>query len=294
LNKKRLVIFDILRIIAIFLIFLSHLTFFYNFNTFFFHQLAGTWIGNVFFLSLGNIGVLLFIFISGAVLELNKKQVISLIDYVRFIYYRAIRIYPAYWISLIFAAAFYYYLGRELGNLFWQVSGFNAFINQWGGVLNPVGWFIGLLMSLYLLFPFISRAMDKKPELSLTILCLVSFITTYYINVVCSPTIFGPYTINIARWFPLCSLFYFGIGIFLVRKGCYPKWQEKTIIISWLGKLSFYLFLFQLPVINIAVYFRNPAFLVLVFPISALVMEIDEKIQFKLREVHPFSFTSHD
>lgn len=294
LTKNRLIIFDLLRIVGISLIFFSHLQYFFNFNNFLFGKAAGTWIGNIFFLSLGNLGVTLFIVISGAVLELNKKPVNNVFDYIKFIYIRIIRIYPAYWMSLIFVALLFLFSGHDLGNLFWQFSGFSAFVNQWGGVLNPVGWFIGLLISLYVLFPLISKAMEKNPKLVVFILFLLSFSLTYLINITGNSMIFASYSINTARWFPLCNLFYFGIGIFLVRIGCYPRWQDKTGLMSWLGKLSFYVFLFQLPVINIAIYMKNPVFLGLIVPISIVVMKIDEKIQFKLREVHPFSFTSHN
>lgn len=290
--KKRLLIFDLLRIFAISLILFSHLQFFFNFNYFLFGNAAGTWIGNVFFLSLGNIGVILFIIVSGAVLELNKKPMNHIVDYGNFMYSRLIRVYPAYWISLIFVATLFLFSRKDLGNLFWQFSGFSAFINEWGGVLNPVGWFIGLLISLYIFFPFISKVIEKDPKLAISILFLISFSLTYFINITCNSAIFGPNSINIARWFPFCNLFYFGIGIFLVRIGCYPKWQDKTGVIPWLGKLSFYVFLFQLPVINIAIYMKNPVFLILIVPVSVIAMKIDECIQIKLRALDPFSFIS--
>jgi peptidoglycan/LPS O-acetylase OafA/YrhL len=285
LTKIRLSVFDLLRIIAISLIFLSHLQYFFNFNIFLFGQAAGTWIFHVFFLSLGNIGVILFIFISGAVLELNKKPINTVTDYLKYMYFRLIRIYPAYWMSLISVAIFYLILGLDLGNLFWQFSGFSAFVNQWGGVLNPVGWFIGLLISLYLLFPFLSEAIEKKPELVILLLFLISFALTYLINATCNSAVFGPYSIYIARWFPFCYLFYFGIGIFIAQKGYYPGWHDKTGIITWLGKLSFYVFLFQLPVIYLAMYMKNPVFLLLIAPVSIIVMKIDDKIQILLKKL---------
>lgn len=294
LTKDRLLIFDLLRIVAISFIFFSHLSYFFNFNNFLFGKAAGTWIGNVFLLSLGNIGVTLFIVISGAVLELNKKPMKNVIDYLKFIYRRIIRIYPAYWISLFFVAILFLYTGGDLGNLFWQFSGFSAFVGQWGGVLNPVGWFIGLLLSLYVLFPVISKAMEKNQNLVIFILFLISFSLTYLINTTGISAIFTSDSINTARWFPFCNLFYFGIGIFLVRIGCYPKWQEKTGVVSWLGKLSFYVFLFHLPVITIAIYMKNPVFLILIAPVSVIAMKIDECIQTKLRSLDLFSFISHN
>lgn len=288
LIKIRLSFFDLIRILAISLIFLSHLQFFFNFNDYLFGQAAGTWISNVFFLSLGNIGVILFIAVSGAVLELNKKSINNLTDYLKYMYYRLIRIYPAYWMSLISVAILYVLLGLNLGNLFWQFSGFSAFVNQWGGVLNPVGWFIGLLVSLYLVFPFLSKTMEKNPEPIIFLLFIISLTLTYFINTTPNSANFGPYSTYVARWFPFCYLFYLGIGIFIAQKGYYPKWQDKTGIVTYLGKLSFYIFLFHLPVIYFAMYMKNPVFLILVAPVSIIVMKIDDKIQFFLKK---FSFS---
>jgi peptidoglycan/LPS O-acetylase OafA/YrhL len=70
-----LIIFDVLRIVAISLIVFEHINSVCNQQ--FFQNLVGwdVWIYKIFALSIGNIAVLLFIFISGAVLELNKSKI---------------------------------------------------------------------------------------------------------------------------------------------------------------------------------------------------------------------------
>lgn len=282
--KNRLIIFDLLRIAAISLVLASHLSGVVNFNGIVFGQAANQWIGNVFYANLGNCGVILFIGISGAVLELNKKPVHTAADYGTYLYQRLVRLYPAYWISLLFGLLLLLYADTHaFGDLFWQFSGFNAFVNQWGGVLNGVGWYIGLIVSLYLLFPFLSRAMEKKPWLALMSLFIIQVIVTFWLN---SP---GEYlaeevkTGRISRWFPLCSVFYFGAGIFLVRKGFYPKREDTLGMVSCLGMLSFYVFLFHYPILRIAGNYGIPVYLAMAVAVSMVAMTVDGKIQTKLR-----------
>jgi len=294
LTKNRLIIFDLLRLVAISLILASHLSNvgIVNYNGIIFGLAFGTWIGNVFFASLGNIGVILFIFISGAVLELNKKPINTVIDYGKYMFWRLVRLYPAYWLSLLFAIMLLLYANdHTFGNLFWQFSGFSAFVGQWGGFLNPVGWYIGLLVSLYLLFPFISKAMERKPWLILIAVLIIQVIMTYWINIT-AVNLPIPNTSIVARWFPLCNLFYFGIGIFLVKTGYYLKWEDKTNVISWLGKLTFYVFLFHIPIFPIAVNSGIPIYLAMLVAISMIAMIVDEKIQTKIRTLNLSSLIS--
>jgi peptidoglycan/LPS O-acetylase OafA/YrhL len=205
------------------------------------------------------------------------------------VFWRLARLYPAYWLSLLFAILLFLYADNHLlGDLFWQFSGFSAFAGQWGGLLNPVGWYIGLLVSLYLLFPFISKAMERKPWITLIILFIIQMVMTYWIN----STVVNlslPNTNLVARWFPLCNLFFFGIGIFLVRKGYYLKWEDKTGVISWLGKLTFYVFLFHIPILPIAVNSGIPVYFVMLGAVSMIAMMADEKIQSWLRTLPLFA-----
>jgi len=249
---------------------------------FLFNQTWDSWIGHVFFWDLGSIGIIVFICISGAVLELNKKFITTITDYATYMARRVLRIYPAYWMSLLFVIAIFLYSHKSnFGNIFWQFSGFSAFTLHWGGELNPAGWCIGLFVVLYLLFPFISKLMEERPGLVLAVLFVLSMLTTWWINTILENNP-SDIALSMARWFPLCSLFYFGMGIYIVRKGYYPEWEDTTGIISWLGELSFYVFLFQSPVRT--VYMQNGIFLYLAVLglVSFTAMMIDKKIQVKL------------
>lgn len=291
--RNRLIIFDLLRIAAISLVLASHLSGVVNFNGIIFGQAADTWIGNVFYANLGSSGVILFICISGAVLELNKKPMNTVVDYGKYMYQRLVRVYPAYWISLLFGMMLLLYVNsHNFGDLFWQFSGFNAFVNQWGGTLNGVGWYIGLIVSLYLLFPLISKAMERNPWLVLISLLIIQVIVTFWMNSSGEYLSIPLKTGRISRWFPLCSLFYFGVGIFLVRKGYYPNREDKTGIVSYLGVLSFYLFLFHYPILNIAKNSGIPVYMAMAVAISIFAMIVDEKIQTRLKTLNLSSLSS--
>jgi len=273
--KGRIAVFDLMRILAISMVLISHMNIDYSFKYLF----NNSWAGNLFYLNLGNIGVLIFLCVSGAAMELNKKPMGTVTSYLKFMYRRIFRLYPAYWMSLLFAILLKLYTNQHtMGNLFWQFSGFSAFNLQWGGPLNSVGWCIGLLVCLYLLFPVISKKMEKQPSIVMVILFIVSMGSTYLLNITFQDSEI-PYAIFIARWFPLCSIFYFCLGIYIVKYRLYPKWQDQTGILSWLGKLTFYVFLFHYPILNISGTAGRQTYLVVVILISMVAMTIDDKIQ---------------
>jgi len=112
---------------------------------------------------------------------------------------------------------------------------------------------------------------------------------TFWINV---NLIIRPQEGGVARWFLLCNLFYFAIGIFLVKKGCYLKWKEKTGVISFLGELSFFVFLYHMPLIPIASNAGILVYLAMLAGISTIAMIVDEKIQKTLRSLNLSSLRS--
>lgn len=280
-RKERLTFFDILRIVAISLILISHIALISEYAGSFSIVKWNLGITHYFYFDAGVIGFLLFLFISGAVLELNKHRINSVYSYVRFEIHRLLRLYPAYWMSLIFAMFLFALFGNsDMGDLFWQFSGFSAFVFQWGGVLNPVGWCIGLFVVMYMLYPFLSLAFNRKPWLSLVFLLAVSVASTYIVSTA-YPGIPG-----ITRWFPLCNLIYFGSGIFIIRQSWYPKNQDKTGITSYLGELSFYIFLFHLPILFLVKSAGIFVFLVCTLLISMVAMQLDLKIHECLKKVN--------
>ncbi len=277
MEKPRVMIFDILRILAVALVLVSHIASVYVYLPLI-NQTWNTWVGRIFFFDIGSIGVLIFIFISGAVLEINKKPITTIYSYFKFQLHRLLRLYPAYWMSLLFAIMIALYVNNinGIGDLFWQFSGFNAFIGNWGGSLNVIGWSIGLFVVLYLLYPFISRAINSKPYTTLACLLFVSLCSTFFINT-WAMTTNPPKALLIARWVPLCSLIYFGLGIFIAKKSWYPKTIDTTGIISYFGELTFYIFLFHVIIIDIAK-ISIPVYLAYTIVLAMVAMMVDNRI----------------
>lgn len=105
--------------------------------------------------------------------------------------------------------------------------------------LNWIGWFIGAIFSLYLLFPLISAAFRKYPYFSL-IICAFIEITFHIIT----PSSF------IARSVPMWNLFEFGLGIFCIQMKIYPEINLNSSLIPKMADFSFYVFIFHIVVLQ--------------------------------------------
>ncbi|MFH0713445.1 MAG: acyltransferase family protein [Candidatus Micrarchaeota archaeon] len=302
MSRERVVIFDLLRIIGIALVVFTHIAFTVGWG----EWTNEFWIGNLFYWGVGSIGVLLFLFASGAVLELTQSEVSNARSYLEFVYRRLVRLYPAVWLSVAFAIVLWlnslmllvttgfsapinmmilnagFSAPIDMTVLLWSLSGFSAFVGLWGGPFNVVVWCIGLFVVLYLVFPLLHYGFKHKPYLTLGVLFIISLLSTYFINVWQSGLPDLPFGKNVARWMPLCNIFYFGLGIFMARKGWYPKWTQSKGVMPWLGELSFYVFLFHFPLESLS------KISILLFAVSTiftayLFMELDKKIQVQLK-----------
>jgi len=253
-KKSRILFFDVLRIVAIFLVVLAHV-FIYRGNT----QGQVVTIPGIYSFTYGGLGVSIFILVSGSVLAYTVRPIGSLAQFKDFFVKRLVRIYPAYWYSLILAiflnVVFYfaYHDFRLSGLTAWDYvlsfSGFQAFFGQWGGRINEVGWFIGLIVCLYLLYPLIACAFEKSRIGTLVALLLINLASNALV------LHFDPAdTYQATRWFPLCNVFVFGLGIFLVKTGLYPKNVNGSRAIVLLSDLSFYVFLVHLPLLYLIRY----------------------------------------
>jgi peptidoglycan/LPS O-acetylase OafA/YrhL len=237
-----------------------------------------SWFAGIFFVDYGRIGVVLFIIISGAVMELNhSNKVTSFNGYLAFEIKRLMRIYPAYWISLALGILLALMNGRTIENLFIQSTGFTAFVGQWNtSQINGVGWCIGLFVLLYLLYPLISWCIRKRPYGSMTAFFFISSASILLLNEI-SRTWNGIEAYNTpASWFPLAYLMWFGLGVLIVNKSWYPKVTDTLGIITYLGELSFYVFLCHYLIIrlsgNLLVY------IVYVIGLSVIMKLVDDNL----------------
>jgi len=243
MKRERILFFDLVRVLAILLVVIQHVP--HNV----FPLNLGLNIPHYGFLNIGRIGVFLFIFASGAVLEYSNgnKAINSISEMAYFYYRRLVRIYPAYWISLIIGVVMApTKINVPPSSLFFQFIGFSPWINEWDNsmLINPMGWFICLIVSLYFLYPFISSVMRKNPYVTLLALFIISMSLKSFI------ASYGTEWIRLDYWFPLAIVFNFGLGIFIIRTGIYPKQIHHSQKLSFLSELAFYVYLTHFLVIS--------------------------------------------
>ena len=272
-NGKRLLFFDLLRIIAVALII--------------FHHVAGRipWlpcpnygvIFNIFYLGAGYDGLYLLIFVSGAVLEYTYPRLKGTENIATFYVKRLFRLYPALWMSLILGLAISPWLiGQPLFNTFLEFVSVNVWTGTGGGLINPAGWFIGLIFVLYLMFPFISPAIRKHPYLTLGLIAFIEIFLRYGFHLGLIPGFHG----TADRWVPICNLLEFSLGIFIVQQDFFPKWTHDNRVVLVLAEISFYVYLVHfIPGMLNIIAFSLPLYIVAVALFSWLLMLGDQKVQ---------------
>lgn len=243
--------------------------------------------------SIALIAVYGLIFISGAVLELNYDKVASVSEYVKFVFKRLVRLYPAFWMSLILGLILLpSLLHADFSHLILEFSGFYVWLGMGNPKINAMGWFIGTIIPLYFLFPFLSKSIRRSPLGTMSVLAIITFISRYYF------IYYGSYALA-ERFLPICNLFEFGLGVYLVQQNLYPKNIDAHPVISELSEFTFYVFLFHyiiiqnlgpvilLPFGSTGLLNNYDAYYVLIaaefLGISSLAMVFDKKFQEVMR-----------
>lgn len=242
--KKRLLLFDYIRIVAFGLVILAHSAQRLH------HPLGGFFgIKDFYYVSLGGLGVTLFIILSGMLLEYtygDKSYVLK-----QFYLKRLTRIYIPYWILfliLLSTSVSSTQMGfkKILLNIF-AVSVFTG--AEWAEFTLGVSWFLGVIIVLYILFPLISSWVHKKPTLTIIALLVTSSISRWYV---------GEYW-NLHRaidWFPLGRLFEFCFGIWFIfsfqkthifRRIAVPSSSKH---IRYISDISYPVFLLHVPILD--------------------------------------------
>jgi peptidoglycan/LPS O-acetylase OafA/YrhL len=253
---ERILFFDILRILCVAIIVYDHSRFYLVpwFNSFFFADGYGPF--NIYSSGLQGYAVYGMILVSGAVLEYNYQGLEKLYGYSRFLFKRFLRLYPAFWMSLIATLLLFpFLLQKGFVEIVGEFSGFFFLLNKPGGAdINPMGWFIGTIFLLYILYPFFSRIVRKYGLGAVIGFWILSWglrflLVTY--NLVPLDSFY--------RWFPLCNAFEFCLGIYLVQISLFPKKENTSPVIRTLADISFYAFLFHFLVFKVfLVYLLQP------------------------------------
>jgi peptidoglycan/LPS O-acetylase OafA/YrhL len=224
----------------------------------------------------GDIGLGLFLFASGCSLAVNDNVVDTKMELKTFYKKRLLRIYPAFWTGLLFSLmmspATIPYL--TVSDYVRELSGFRTyfspFMGQFFGKINGSYWFISLILSLYLLFPVILKAIKKHPHLTILSLFIIDLGTRLF-WVQTFHGMEGGFA-----WVPFCRLFEFSFGIYLIQVGFYPKLKSNRIF-GFVGNLTFYVFLVHVPLLILA-YYSLPFFLIVVGVMATMMYLFDRFI----------------
>jgi peptidoglycan/LPS O-acetylase OafA/YrhL len=258
-----------------------------------------------YYISMGGFAVTIFLILSGLVLNLQDQP--QGLHYGHFITKRCLRIYPVYYMSLVIGVLIYLlkaYVDSSLFdsfsidpfNVILGLTGYYAFAGLWGGPFLATSWFVGLIMTMYLLYPIISKYMKKSSHLTIVLLFVVSTL---------SRIILGKYGAVLNRpldWFPLCRVFEFGLGIYLsvILRPAISKLMNSPKhgmqLIRYISDLSFPLFLIHYPLLFMIDYFSDNGlcigisvsiFLSMSIVLSSIVLFIDNRLprQLILRKV---------
>lgn len=245
IERGRLLSLDVIRVTGLIFILLQHMIGTYLLPAAI-QNISIDYVPFLFYINYGRIGVWLFVFASGCSLALNDNRFSSFSDIKDFYKKRFIRIYPPYWAALLFSLLFFNWVIPTLTieDLIRWFSGFQAFFamtaSDWGKI-NITYWFIGLIVSLYLLYPLLHYAIKKHPNMSLLsffFISLASRCMMYYLF-----PVYG----SGWDWFPLCRVFNFALGIYLIQRGFFPKALSNRAI-AFLGTMSFYVYLVHFPI----------------------------------------------
>lgn len=284
--KERLVVFDVLRIVAISLIVVCHIYGWFSLPSPGNICTLSTMQFNLFYWGVGAMMVSLLVFVSGAMIEYSYGKKDNL-DSGRFLMKRAIRLYPAYWITMaltIISVPALLYASNPI-DFTAQVLAVKSFTMSGVGSINGMGFFIGLIMVLYAFYPMITKYMKKYPLYSLSTLAIITFGLRYLIGVFdlnkYQLTHFN--VMIIERWLPFCNMFMFGLGILIIQKKWYPGMLHTNKYLAFISEFTFYVFLvhalswiYPISKDNLLIYFT------MVFLISYILMIVDKIIQKKL------------
>lgn len=249
----RLLIFDAAKIISVFLIVLHHLPIGINERL----GLYNVFIPVIGYPSIGSVGLIVFVITSGALLE--NKYGAGTYGLSRFYYKRFLKIYPAYWASLIFGLITNPGLLAFLSPVFVIVNLFalTHYTGMYSTALNSLGWFVGMIAILYLLFPFLSKIMGAW-YIALVVVFAGLLVRQALIplqiigGIDCQLYILDNMPLLSYYFSPLGNIGFFCLGIFMMKNQMFPQIKSGELAAS-MGNYTYYVLLAHVP----ALVFKN-------------------------------------
>jgi len=129
------------------------------------------------------------------------------------------------------------------------------------------------------LYPIVYIAIKKHPNIS-----LLSLFSVYIVSRMIMWYVFPQFTGGVA-WFPLCRIFEFGLGIYVIQRGLCPSFNS-TRVLAFLGVLSFYVYIVHGVFLHvIAQSFQGLAlFVVLTLIVACVLYLFDSFVQHLVRK----------
>lgn len=249
-RRPRLFYLDLVRALATFLIVLTH------FNNPFLTDGRYLLTNQPFGLYVGDLGVSLFLIISGAALAYTYRRLIDL----RSFYWKRFKgIYPMFWIAWLLGTIYFFIVqgGVPLNaaparSMIWTVLGIDGWVGMFGvQTAYLLGeWFLGFIILFYLVFPGLLFLVERFPKSTAAGLIMV-FALTWVIMRDLFPTIpgsiiltmrlpelaFGMYLVcYIKRVSPYAVA---GAAVVLALNGFFPTVLPKDVATAVVGIAAF-------------------------------------------------------
>ncbi|CAE6702682.1 acyltransferase [Paraburkholderia aspalathi] len=252
-TAKRLFCLDFVRAASVLLIIV------YHFRSQLLYQYPNTHVaGNIGFLGVGfgDLGVTLFIILSGAALMASNPNRPQISDYLK---KRFLAIFPAYWVAFIAATIFCLVLNGHLNDSgeYWKflisLVGMDGFLLYRIPNYYAVGeWFVGFIIILYFIFPIL-RTIMLKSALALPIAIAIIFFFAH--------RIYGQYFDLPETRNPIMRIPDLMFGMFFIQYAIYNKKYLLLLSIAAIVALKYwnpavspliYLFIVGVPVFCLA------------------------------------------
>ena len=176
---------DFIKGIAIIWIVVFHM--FKDFNMLFVGEAGSSGLSFSHLVMWGALGVDLFIICSGFLLTYSYSNSVNIKSSGKFLLRRLKRIVPLYYIAIFSVLVLDYFIGREnfqvnAMSIIFHMLGLHTFT---GYIMDIQGawWFIGLIIQLYILFPFIHRLLRYFNKFYVLIACAFLTVVSRFIDI---------------------------------------------------------------------------------------------------------------
>lgn len=177
--KKRLYELDYIKLIAMLAVFTVHYTVELQYNGV--NTLSSFFPTVIFNVYLGSFGVSLFFICSGAALMYVYEKKLEVKTYFK---KRFLGIYPMFWIAFVISFCYHFVINRGIDasipkwKIIYSILGIDGNALWWGPNFYQLGeWFLGVLICLYIVFPILRKAVNKKPFITALAVVLIYILT---------------------------------------------------------------------------------------------------------------------